>query len=714
MRRAACWAGFSYLIVMAAASFLSRELCFALAAVMLLGLVTAVLVLRGRGKELCVALGAAAAAFAVMGAYLGAAYYPQLALDGCTARIAGRVSGTASVGGQEKLTVRTDSVDIEGAPQETTMVIQGYGEYGARVGDTIDCTVRLTAVGEETALEDRLFLRSGGVALYGYILDTPKLGVPTAYPLSYYIYLGRGRLTEGIKDLLPDWRGEVLAAMLTGERSGLDSDIRSSYRAAGLSHMLAISGLHMTAVTGALERFMYAVNMKRRRRGVWLAVTTAVYMCVAGAGISVLRSGFMLITRYIGAAFGKKDDPLNSLAVAVLIVTLANPLSACDPGFLMSVLGSLAIITLSAPLSLWLESRTGAKEPGRVLGWFIQTFSVSVCAWCCTSPVAALAFGSLSLTAVPANTAGGFFAQMAVELGMPAMLLSALGLRAAAMPFGMAAGLCESALLGIAKFFAALPFATVSFSQSWMKVWLAGTVALVVLPPALKKGWAYLKYSAVLAAIALMTGIISYSVLMRGVTVLEVQPLAEGTAVVCSSGGSSVLITEGMEYDDAYDVKTALERAGGGVSAFVSLGGDPAAELKIEKEYKPEAAVLSAPAAERTPGAFEAGDGVLTFWGGAQATFSANGAYAVETGGIAILYIYGECDIMELPARFRRADIVVLAGKEPENMGALGCRYLLTRGRRAPFEGADETILISGDGTRVLIRGKNVTRGRWA
>ena len=86
----------------------------------------------------------------------------------------------------------------------------------------------------------------------------------------------------------------------------------------------------------------------------------------------------------------------------------------------------------------------------------------------------------------------------------------------------------------------------------------------------------------------------------------------------------------------------------------------------------------------------------------------------METGGIAILYIYGECDIMELPARFRRADIVVLAGKEPENMGALGCRYLLTRGRRAPFEGADETILISGDGTRVLIRGKNVTRGRWA
>ncbi len=716
MTRPVCAIGLSYLVCMAAAAFMSRELCVALAALFLLAAVTAYFALPRKRKAALCALIAAAAAFAVMGAYLSLYFYPRTALDGLTADIAGTVTDIDAGRGRTRYSVTTDAVGIDGAPQRIKLVLTGYGDYDLELGDRVSCQAKLYAIGEETALEERMYLRSGGVALFAIMSGEPAVERADGRSLPVLVAEMRERLRESAVRLLPGWRGGMLAAMVMGERGGLDPELKDAFRVAGMSHMLAISGMHLVAVAGTADALLSKAKVKRRARGFIMAAIAVLYVVAAGAGLSVLRAGFMLVIKYLAGALKKEYDTVSALAAAVIVVLLINPLAAVDPGFLMSVLGSFAIVALSAPFALWIERVVlHTVSPGRALDLLIQSVSVTVCAWCCTSPVAALTYGSLSLVSVPSNLLSAPFAFLTVGAGVPAVALASLGAWAPAQLLAYVAGFAETVMLTTAKLFAALPFATASFSRPWLTLWLLGAAALVVVPAAVKKSWRYLKYSVVLAAVTLLLGLLSSAVLMRGVTVVNVQPLSEGTAIACSKDGSTVLITDAMTADDTYAVRELVARAGGKLDAFVSLRGDSATELALAKLGGPKAAALSSPAAERYEGAAVSGEGRLVFWregsGEASASFISEGVYGIEAGDLTILYISGDCDIMELPLKLRRADIALIAGEEPANMGALSCRWLLTDRRRAPFDGAGETLVMRADGLRFAARGENMVKG---
>ncbi|MFR5373290.1 MAG: ComEC/Rec2 family competence protein [Faecalibacterium prausnitzii] len=143
--------------------------------------------------------------------------------------------------------------------------------------------------------------------------------------------------------------GGVLAAMVVGDRSHLTSTLRSAYRGAGLSHVLVVSGLHVTIFCGLLDALPHRERERsrayRRARSLLRAGTALLLVGITGATPSVLRAAVAVWVSSLGVWVGGPADTLTSLGAAGVLMCLGNGYAVYDVGFELSfaaVMGTLA------------------------------------------------------------------------------------------------------------------------------------------------------------------------------------------------------------------------------------------------------------------------------------------------------------------------------------------------------------------------------------
>lgn len=161
----------------------------------------------------------------------------------------------------------------------------------------------------------------------------------------------QSRLSAALRRGMAEGPAGVLAAMVTGDRTHLSTRLRNAYRGAGLSHVLVVSGMHVSILCGSvLARF----RPKRRklrsyascRRNALLRAGMAVLLVgVTGFTPSVLRAGAAVWISALGVWVYGPADALTSLGMAGVLMTAGNSYAVCDIGFELSyaaVLGTLA------------------------------------------------------------------------------------------------------------------------------------------------------------------------------------------------------------------------------------------------------------------------------------------------------------------------------------------------------------------------------------
>ena len=146
----------------------------------------------------------------------------------------------------------------------------------------------------------------------------------------------RERINQRIRTLFPGDVSEILCAMLTGERSGLDEETRSLWRNGGIAHMLAISGLHLSLLGMGLFALLRRLGVPLRPAGFLSAAALLLYLILIGGQISALRA-FLMFSVMMGAKLlGRTYDPPTALSFAVILILLTNPEYITYSGFQMS------------------------------------------------------------------------------------------------------------------------------------------------------------------------------------------------------------------------------------------------------------------------------------------------------------------------------------------------------------------------------------------
>ena len=194
-----------------------------------------------------------------------------------------------------------------------------------------------------------------------------------------------GKLTAVIKSIRfrHHETNALLLALLTGQKEGLARDTVSAFRAAGASHILALSGLHLGIIYLIISKLLAFLGNSRAAaalRSFIIVALSAFYVFMTGASPSLVRA-FLFITLSETARHcpGRRKTPLSGWCTALMIQLLFRPEAISSVGFQLSYLAMLGIFTLFPYLEGWYtpaSGKAGKRDPLRLI-WKSVALSVS-------------------------------------------------------------------------------------------------------------------------------------------------------------------------------------------------------------------------------------------------------------------------------------------------------------------------------------------------
>jgi len=241
----------------------------------------------------------------------------------------------------------------------------------------------------------------------------------------------RAGLRLSLMRVLYDWKdaGGFLLALLSANRDFLSPRLASNFRTAGLSHILALSGMHLSLL--AMVTIKAGKRIGGKRFSIRLSIAAIVFFVwFAGASPSLNRALLMALILFGTRSLGFSGGMLPVLALTFLLQLIANPAEALSLGFQLSYGALWGILTFGEALS--------SIGEGSVPSSFLSPLTASIGAQVMTTPVVAAATGVL--------TPVGILASCIVSPLASVFLVAGLGLVFAAVVFPPAAHFCGIAL----------------------------------------------------------------------------------------------------------------------------------------------------------------------------------------------------------------------------------------------------------------------------
>ena len=184
-------------------------------------------------------------------------------------------------------------------------------------------------------------------------------------PTSERLWRLRQRISEVYRNAMDQTLAGVLAVMLVGDKSRIDTETKSLYQKAGISHILAISGLHVSLVGMGLYRFFRRRGLKYGTAfGAAFAVILS-YAFMSGNGVSTQRAVGMMLLCMLADVLGRGYDLLNALGGVVLLLLWENPFLIGYSGFQFSVTAIFVIGTAGACIPVEAKNGDEYKKAGR-------------------------------------------------------------------------------------------------------------------------------------------------------------------------------------------------------------------------------------------------------------------------------------------------------------------------------------------------------------
>lgn len=209
-------------------------------------------------------------------------------------------------------------------------------------------------------------------------------------------------LAENCKTLYEPYGSTGVAQALTvRERSLLTPEVNEAYRNAGLSHLLAISGLHLSVLVVMLRKLLFACRFRKRLREILALAVILLYCFLTGFSPSIVRAAVMVGFMLVGEMLLRETDGLTLLSMALLVLLMFNPYAVLSVSLQLSFLSCLGIILLEPPITELQKKIRGIGETKHPFLRSIAAGSVSLLLTSCsavvfTFPVIAYTFGSLS------------------------------------------------------------------------------------------------------------------------------------------------------------------------------------------------------------------------------------------------------------------------------------------------------------------------------
>ncbi len=287
----------------------------------------------------------------------------------------------------------------------------------------------------------------------------------------------RAHIAAFIDRNLDDPAASEMRALIIGDRGGIDEKMHETFGRTGLSHLLVISGLHLSmvgaAVFGLVRLAMLMVpaialrGWANKFAAIAAGLAVVAYASIAGHHVSTTRALIMVLAYMFAVVIDRSREGVASLALACIIICTAMPGSSADIGFELSFASVLTIILGMRRYAAWLERRRAERagiatsQVEQAREWALGYIAVSFWAMLGVAPLTALYFNQFSVVGLVAN---------AVVVPIMGFGGTVIGLAAAAISFVWMPS--AVALLWIAGRFIVVGNLLASWFAEWPMAWM--------------------------------------------------------------------------------------------------------------------------------------------------------------------------------------------------------------------------------------------------
>lgn len=423
-------------------------------------------------------------------------------------------------------------------------------------GDTVSgyFRFRLTTAG---GMDDPTSHRTEGIFLLAYPQSDAEVKECAEIPLRYYPAMWRRNLLTRIEELFPSDAAAFAKALLLGERTDISYEINTAFKVSGISHIIAVSGLHVSILFGLI----YTLMAKRRFLSCLIGIPILIlFAAVVGFTPSITRACVMQSLMLIAMVFDREYDAKTALAFAVLVMLIANPMAILSVSLQLSAGSVLGILLFSERVRKRLLPKHEKKDKTktnffvRLRYWFASSVSVTLSAMVFTTPLVAYYFGCVSLIGVVTNLLTLWVISFIFYGIMLALAVSLLSITVASW-LGFVISVPIRYVLLMASGLSKLPMAAVYTVSIYVVVWLIGTYILFAIF-LLKKNKRPFLLVCCSFVLLLMSQIAAWTEPMLDNCRLTVLDVGQGQSILLQSDGKNFLIDCGGD-----DSKLAADAA---------------------------------------------------------------------------------------------------------------------------------------------------------
>ncbi len=245
-----------------------------------------------------------------------------------------------------------------------------------------------------------------GILLLAYGGENTAISFADGFPGKYFAAELRRSILSLLDKIFPQDVLGFARALLLGDRSKLTYEVDTAFSEAGIAHVIAVSGMHVSI----LFSLIYLLSGRRKAATAILGFPVLlVFAAVAGFTPSIVRACIMQALMILALLLDKEYDPPTALAFAVLCMLAVNPLCITSVSLQLSVMCMIGIFLFSGRIHDYLLDKKrfgpakGKSLKSRMIRWFAGTLSVTLGATVMTTPLCAYYFGTVSVVGLVTN-----------------------------------------------------------------------------------------------------------------------------------------------------------------------------------------------------------------------------------------------------------------------------------------------------------------------
>lgn len=261
------------------------------------------------------------------------------------------------------------------------------------------------------------------------------------------------KIKENISQILSDEQASLLTGILIGDKGKISEEMQDSFKDSNLSHMLAISGVHVSYIILGFTVILSKIKIGKKLSKVFIIVFLVFFTILTGSTPSVERASIMAIYILVGNLLYKKPNILISICLSMLILLIQNPYNLFDVGFQLSYGGTIGIVFFYKKIK-FKDSKI------KILQKIKEMMVITLCANIVIFPIMMLHYNTISLTFLISNILASPILGTVIILGF-IMVLFSFVLNPISVILSKVLGVFLEILIYIANFSSNLPFSKI-------------------------------------------------------------------------------------------------------------------------------------------------------------------------------------------------------------------------------------------------------------